>query len=100
MVLLGDVSVRINALTLVIELSPIFDRHFYTEGRPVARGDATGCNASNTNLDATTRNSQNIKNKHADQRAKNRATLYRISALLLLSRRGGNSSICKVFCTV
>jgi hypothetical protein len=71
-------------LTLVIALSPIFDSYFYTEGRPVAREDATGYNASNTNLDALTKNSQNIKDIHAYQRAKNRATPYRIIVLPLL----------------
>jgi len=42
---------------------------------PVARGDARGCNEHTANLDAPTRNLQNIKHKHADQHAKTRHTL-------------------------
>jgi hypothetical protein len=38
-------------------------------------------------MDAPTRNSQNIEDKIAKQRAKNRATLYRIHFLPLLNHR-------------
>ena len=40
-------------------------------------------------------NLQNIKDKHADQPTKNRATPHRIHVLPLLNRRVGNSSFSK-----
>jgi hypothetical protein len=66
--------------------------------RPVARGDASECYASATNLEAPTTNLQNIEDKPADQPAKKRATPYRIHVLPLLNRRGWKQLIYKNIC--
>jgi len=54
--------------------------------RPIASGVQV-C-AVRPLFDAPTRNSQNIKDKHADRRAKNRATQYLVHVLPVLNCRG------------
>jgi len=62
------------------------------------QGDASGCHASNTNLEAPATNLQNIENTPADQPTKKRATPYRIHVLCLLNRRGWKQLIYKNMC--
>jgi hypothetical protein len=59
-----------------------------TEAR--SQGGTSGCNAHS-------RNSQNIKDKHADQHAKIRTTPHRIFLLPLLNRRVRAHYVIKVF---
>ena len=66
---------------------------------PVARGDARGCNEHTANLDAPTRNLQNIKHKHADQHAKTRDTLSH-PRVALLNRRGWPQLAFKTVCAL
>jgi hypothetical protein len=47
-----------------------------------SQGGVSGCSATTTNLNASTRNLQNIKGEIADQRAKKCATPYRIFCCL------------------
>ena len=56
-----------------------------------------GRSSPTTNLDHLTRKLQNIKDKHADQPAKNLATPYRIHVLLLLNRRGWKQLFLKMY---
>jgi hypothetical protein len=78
---------------------------FYNITRP-GQGRASGCNALTTNLDAPSRNSQNIKDKHTDQPAKQGATHYRIHVSPLVNRRSWtklifkNVYICGTFCVL
>ena len=62
------------------------------------QGSASGCYASNTNLETPTTNLQNIEEKLADQPAKKHATPYRIHVLCLLNRRGWKQLIDKNIC--
>jgi hypothetical protein len=71
-----------------------------------SHGDASGRGASTTQLDAPNKNLQNIKDKHADQPAIQRATTYRIQVLPLMNRRGWNQiifkyiNICIMYCAI
>ena len=62
--------------------------------------------APSTNLDAPSSSSQNIKDKHADQPAKQPVTPYRIHMLPVLNRCGCKQIIlktlfrCREFCAV
>jgi hypothetical protein len=98
----GGASVRVNKYTLilVIALSPIFDSHFYTEGKPVARGVKL----------ATMHPLQIWMHPLGIRKISNTNKL--ISALKTVRHTTastachcwiaevGNSSICKVFCAV
>jgi len=57
------------------------------ESRPVARVGSSRCHARFTNLDAPSRDLQNMEDRHADQSAKKRPTPYRIHVSPLLNRR-------------
>ena len=66
---------------------------------------ANGCTTPTTDLDAPTRNLQNIKDKHADQPAKDVPHLTASTCCLLNLRRCKqltvkNVCICKVFCVM
>jgi len=57
------------------------------ESRPVASVGWRRFHARVTNLDAPSRDLQNMEDRHADQSAKKRPTPYRIHASPLLNRR-------------
>jgi len=60
--------------------------------------DAIGCYTPTTNLDAPTKNLPNVKHKHVDQPAEQRATPYRIHSLPLFYSRGCWQLIFKNVC--